>query len=463
MKLTTLCEQLTQLLPEGKIKTDPQALQAYGTDWTSQYVPNPAVIVFPKTIQELQQITLFANQHRLPLVPSGGRTGLSGGAVACNQEIVVSFDLMNQISEVNLCEATIKCQAGVVTQQLQEAAAAHNLYYPVDFASSGSSQIGGNIATNAGGIKVIHYGHTRQWVAGLTVVTGKGDILELNKGLVKNATGYDLRHLFIGSEGTLGFIADATIRLTRSPLNPTVLVLGLNAIAPMLDVLQCFRQQLDLTACEFFSNDALQLVMRKHKVAAPLNEAAPFYMLLEFDALSETVIELALQLFEECLNQQWITDGVMSQNASQAASLWQLRELLPESLSEFTPYKNDISVLTMHIPNLVTDLNQIITQHYADFDIIWFGHIGDGNMHLNILKPSGMERSTFTNICEQVNEQIFATIAKYDGSISAEHGIGLLKKKYLHYTRSAEQVAYLRAIKQVFDPNGIMNPGKIFD
>ena len=210
-----LIEELKALVEPGKVLTDAASLEAYGKDWTKHFAPAPSAIVFPKSIEQVQAIVRWANQHKVALVPSGGRTGLSAAAVAAHGEVVVSFDYMNQILEINEFDRTARCQAGVVTKQLQLAAEEKGLYYPVDFASSGSSQIGGNIGTNAGGIKVIRYGMTRNWISGLKVVTGKGELLELNKGLAKNATGYDLRHLFIGSEGTLGFVVEERISMGK--------------------------------------------------------------------------------------------------------------------------------------------------------------------------------------------------------------------------------------------------------
>lgn len=210
----------------------------------------------------MQAIVRWANAHKVALVPSGGRTGLSAGAVAANGEVVVSFDYMNQILDFNAFDRTVVCQPGVITRQLQAYAEEQGLYYPVDFASSGSSQIGGNIGTNAGGIKVIRYGMTRNWVAGLKVVTGKGELLELNKDLIKNATGYDLRQLFIGAEGTLGFVVEATMRLDRAPRNLTAMVLGTPDFDSIMPVLHAFQGKLDLTAFEFSPTRAWQRFWR---------------------------------------------------------------------------------------------------------------------------------------------------------------------------------------------------------
>ena len=447
----------------GKVLTDPDDLQAYGKDWTKIYPPKPTAIVLPKTTEQVQALVRFANENQVALVPSGGRTGLSAGAVAANGEVVVAFDNMNQVLEVNASDRTVHCQAGVVTEQLQNVAEENGLYYPVDFASAGSSQLGGNLSTNAGGIKVIRYGMSRDWVAGLKVVTGKGDILELNKDLEKNNTGYDLRHLFIGAEGTLGFITEATMKLTRQPDNLTVLVLGLNDLTNTMDVLQTFQKQIDLTAYEFFSHQAMQHVLAHGQVQAPFETEAPYYALLEFEAVSDQVMDDAMALFEQCVESGWVLDGVISQSETQAQNLWQLRERISESIAPRTPYKNDISVVVSKVPGFLTEIDEVVTQHYPDFEIIWFGHIGDGNLHLNILKPEDMAKEDFFEKCQQVNKWVFEIVERYEGSVSAEHGVGMTKKPYLHYTRSEAEIAYMKAIKQVFDPNGVVNPGKIFD
>ncbi|QSP94622.1 FAD-binding oxidoreductase [Marinobacter salinisoli] len=447
----------------GKVLTDPADLETYGKDWTKIYPPKPLAIVLPKTTEQVQALVKFANENQVALVPSGGRTGLSAGAVAANGEVVVAFDNMNQILDFNASDRIVRCQAGVVTEQLQNFAEENDLYYPVDFASAGSSQLGGNLSTNAGGIKVIRYGMSRDWVAGLKVVTGKGDVLDLNKDLEKNNTGYDLRHLFIGAEGTLGFITEATMKLARKPENLTVLVLGLNDLTNTMDVLQTFQKKIDLTAYEFFSHQAMGHVLAHGQVQAPFETEAPYYALLEFEAVSDQVMDDAMELFEQCMENGWVLDGVISQSETQAQNLWQLRERISESIAPRTPYKNDISVVVSKVPGFLQEIEDVVTEHYPDFEIIWFGHIGDGNLHLNILKPEDMANEDFFEKCQQVNKWVFEIVERYQGSVSAEHGVGMTKKPYLQYTRSDSEIAYLRGIKQVFDPNGIMNPGKIFD
>ncbi|HBX55575.1 FAD-binding oxidoreductase [Pseudomonas sp. UBA2684] len=457
-----LIEELKTLVEPGKLLTDADSLNAYGKDWTKHFAPAPSAIVFPKSIEQVQAIVRWANQHQVALVPSGGRTGLSAAAVAANGEVVVAFDYMNQVLGFNEFDRTVVCQPGVITEQLQTFAEEQGLYYPVDFASAGSSQIGGNIGTNAGGIKVIRYGMTRNWVAGLKVVTGTGELLELNKDLIKNATGYDLRQLFIGAEGTLGFVVEATMRLDRAPQNLTAMVLGAADFDSIMPVLHAFQNKLDLTAFEFFSDKALAKVMGRGDVPAPFATDCPFYALLEFEASSEQVAEAALATFEHCVEQGWVLDGVMSQSEQQLHNLWKLREYISETISHWTPYKNDISVTVSKVPAFLHDIDAIVTQHYPEFEIVWFGHIGDGNLHLNILKPENLSKDEFFAKCATVNKWVFETVQKYNGSISAEHGVGMTKRDYLHYSRGEAEIGYMKAIKAVFDPNGIMNPGKIF-
>lgn len=457
-----LIDELKTLVEPGKVLTDADSLNTYGKDWTKHYAPAPSAIVFPKSVDQVQAIVRWANERKVALVPSGGRTGLSAAAVAAHGEVVVSFDYMNQILEFNEMDRTVVCQPGVITAQLQQYAEDKGLYYAVDFASAGSSQIGGNIGTNAGGIKVIRYGMTRNWVAGLKVVTGKGDLLELNKDLIKNATGYDLRHLFIGAEGTLGFVVEATMRLERQPTNLTAMVLGTPDFDSIMPVLHAFQDKLDLTAFEFFSDKCLDKMLARGDIPAPFETRTPFYALLEFEATTEERAEQALATFEHCVNEGWVVDGVMSQSEQQLQNLWKLREYISETISHWTPYKNDISVTVSKVPAFLADIDAIVTNNYPDFEVLWYGHIGDGNLHLNILKPEALSKEAFFDKCAAVNKWVFETVEKYNGSISAEHGVGMTKRDYLTYSRSEAEIAYMKAIKAAFDPNGIMNPGKIF-
>lgn len=456
-------EQLRAIVGAERVLTGTEDLANYGRDWTRFYPPSASAIVLPGSVEEVQAIVKLANREGVALVPSGGRTGLSGAAVATNGEVVVAFDRMNRILDFNATDQAVVCEAGVVTEQLQVFAAEQGLYYPVDFASAGSSQLGGNIGTNAGGIKVIHYGMTRNWVLGLKVVTGAGELLELNHGLVKNNAGYDLRQLFIGAEGTLGFVVEATMALCRKPADLRVMVLGVPEFSTLMDVLATYKQQLDLTAFEFFSDAALEKVVTHQDLQRPFATATPYYALLEFECLTEGNIDTAMQLFEHCVEQGWVLDGTLAHSEQQSRNLWRLREDISETISRWTPYKNDLSVKVSRVPAFIAEVDRLVQDNYPDWEVIWFGHIGDGNAHLNILKPEALPLESFVQQCEAVSEAVFDIVSRYQGSVSAEHGVGLVKKAYLEHSRSAAEIALMRQVKQVFDPNNIMNPGKIFD
>jgi FAD/FMN-containing dehydrogenase len=457
-----LLDGIRAFIEPAHVRADPDSCLNYGRDWTRLYAPNPLAVVLPGSVEQVQQLVRYANEHRLALVPSGGRTGLSGAAVAYRGELVVSLERMNRILDFDPVDRSITCQAGAVTEAVQSYAREQGLHYPVDFASRGSSQIGGNIATNAGGIKVVRYGLTRDWVTGLKVVTGHGDLLDLNRGLIKNASGYDLRHLFVGSEGTLGIIVEATLKLTRPLREPSVMVLGVPDLNGIMAIYQLLRSKLELSAFEFFSELALRHVLKKG-LHRPFDTETSYYVLTEFENPGESHTDEALALFEHCAEQGWLTDGVISQSETQAKELWRLREDISESISEHQPYKNDIAVRISRVPALLEEIDALLAREYPDFEVLWYGHIGDGNLHINILKPANMEPATFARRCGTVSEHLFAALQRHGGSISAEHGVGLTKKPYLHYTRDETEIGYLQAIKRVFDPNGIMNPGKVFD
>lgn len=453
--------QIDFLKPE-QIKTDSDSIKYYGKDWTTYFDINAKAILFPQTTQDVQNIVRWARDKKIGLIPSGGRTGLSGAAVAKQGEVVVSFEKMNQILEFNSLDQIVTVQAGVITESLQQFAAQKNLYYPVDFAARGSSQIGGNIATNAGGIKVVRYGLTRDWVVGLKVVTGTGEILELNKGLIKNATGYDLRHLFIGSEGTLGFVVEAQIRLTSPPPPLQVLIMGAQELDAIMQIFSHFKKDCTLTAFEMFSEKALQKVIASTGLSRPFSSEANYYVLAEVEIKSEIDQNSVLEVFEKCLEMGLVTDGAISQSEAQAKNFWRLREDISESLAKYSPYKNDISVTISKVPSFMQDLEKILKQAYPSWEVVWFGHIGDGNLHINILRPDNLSKEQFVKECQQVDNLVFTAVKNNDGSISAEHGVGLTKKPFLSYSRTSSEIEIMRGIKNIFDPDNIINPGKVF-
>ncbi len=456
-------KDLSSFLESSQITTEPGNLTEYGRDWTKYLAPKPAAVVFPKSTEEVVQLVKWARRQKIALVPSGGRTGLSGGAVALNGEVVVSMQKMNRILEFDPTDQTVTAEAGVVTETLQKFAEEKGLMFPVDFASRGSSHIGGNVATNAGGIKVLRFGLIRNWVAGLEVVTGTGEVLQLNNGLVKNATGYDLRHLMIGSEGTLGLITKVTLSLCRPTAAPALFAFGVADLAAVMKIYHAFKQSLSLLAFEMFTDLALKHVLAHHTdLKRPFQESHPYYLLVEIETQGENVLEKAMEIFEQGLEQGWIQDGIQAQTPQQARDLWRLREDISEATAPYTPYKNDISVRISKVPEFLREMDEILRTQYPHFETVWFGHIGDGNLHINILKPTDMPTEQFLSECKRVDEHMFRMIEKFRGSVSAEHGVGLTKKPYLSHTRSLAEIEIMKGIKRVFDPDGLLNPGKIF-
>ena len=452
---------LSQLLPGLRLLTDPADLEHYGRDWTRRWTPAPLAIALPAAADEVQAIVRWARATGVGIVPSGGRTGLSGGAVAADGELVLSLERMNKVLGFDPVDRTLTVQAGIALEAVHNAAREHGLVYPVDFAARGSCSIGGNIATNAGGIRVIRYGNTREWIAGLKIVTGTGELLDVGRGLVKNSSGYDLRHLAVASEGTLGVIVEATLRLADPPPPTSVMLLALPDFESLMRVFATLRAKLRLEAFEFFTDRALYHVVA-HGAYRPFEEDHAYYVVAEF-AAGEAGEAAALGAFESCVGEGWVLDGVISQSDAQAAQLWRLREGITESLAKYVPYKNDVSVRVSAMPAFLADAQSLLAAQYPQFDVVWFGHIGDGNLHINVLKSEGMDQAAFVADCERVTKLLAAALQAHGGSISAEHGIGLVKKPYLSSTRSAAEIDLMRGIKRVLDPDGVMNPGKLFD
>lgn len=453
-------EELTKLPDSIQTSEKPEDLLEYGKDWLNQWKGRASVVLFPKNTKDLVSIVLWARKYNYSLIPSGGRTGLSGGAVALQKEAVVSFDKMNQILDFSPLDQTVCVSAGCITKDIQDFARSKGFYFPISFAAEGSSQIGGNIATNVGGVHVLRYGSMRSRVLGLELVTGAGEVLNLGRGLVKNAVGYNLKDLIIGSEGTLAFVSKAVLSLVSPPDKTQVFLMSLEKPDHLLTLFKEFRESIQPLAFEFWTDEALKYVLSHGELHFPLSQRSPFYILAEIE---ERETEKALAVFEKAFEKNIVKDGVLSQSSDQAQKLWALRENISESISPYHPYKNDISVRVSKMTDFLKELEALLKKHYPEFENIVFGHIGDGNLHINILKPKGWEREAFIKECEKVNTILFELVQKYEGSISAEHGVGLLKKPYLQYTCSQEELALMKSLKKIFDPDNILNPGKIFD
>lgn len=461
-------KELQNVLGPEKVSIHPDDLRKYGKDWLEDYIPNPLCICFPSNIDEVQKIVILCRSQRLAVVPSGGRTGLSGGATAMKGEVIISLEKMRALGAVDTLSRTVTCEAGVITEKVQEAANEAGLYFPVDFGSKGSSHIGGNVSTNAGGIRVLRYGSIRSWVLGLEVVTGTGEILALNGSLVKNNTGYDLVQLFVGSEGTLGIITKVTLKLTNPPAYPMrafCSVTNLNAVQEIF--VETRKNFPDISAFELIDKIALDAIARDGK-RSPIPLDTDYYLVLEIPESTPTMREeflkfLSYHLEHDTIRNSLLSNAVMSESQEQAHYFMALREEMVESLAkQHTLHKNDVAVPVADVIPFAQELKRLVAENYPGWLVSIFGHVGDGNLHVNVLKPEEVPTEAFFLTCREIDKKVFALVKKYRGSVSAEHGVGLKKKEYLSFSRSQAEIDIMRGIKKVFDPDGIMNPGKIF-
>lgn len=454
-----------KVFQKGDSGMDEATFLSFGIDRTKAFKPDFEILVFPESTDDVAKIIQYAYSHDISVVPSGGRTGYAAGAVAKNKEIVISMNKMDKVLDFDPFLGSMTVGAGMITKTVHNEAEERGMYFPVDFAATGSSHIGGNIATNAGGVRVVQYGLIRDWVLGLKVVTGKGEILEFNGEILKNNTGYDLKNLFIGSEGTLGIITECTLKLTKTPGEIRVLLVSLPGFPQILNLFkETHNFHLPLLAFEFLTDYCLDKVMHHLGLNQPLESRSPYYVLMEFECKTDAEEEDLMNFLGMISEKELITDGSIAQNTRQNQSFWKYREGISESLSlGHTVHKNDISLPLRNMEIFVSEMNSLLEKEYPGFEIALFGHVGDGNLHLNIVKPNGMDDTLFFKSCKDVDPKMFQLIKQYHGSISAEHGIGLLKKDFLGFSRSEIELNLMSGIKKVFDPKGIMNPGKVIN
>jgi FAD/FMN-containing dehydrogenase len=451
---------LADALPSDLLSDDADEVVAYGRDWTRAHRPAPAGLARPRGADEVVALVRLARRFGVALVPSGGRTGLAGGAVAAAGELVVSLERMARIGEVDRLAGTIWCEAGAITERVHQRCAAAGLIWPIDLAARGSSTIGGNLATNAGGVRVIRYGHARRWLRGLEAVTATGERV-VQPALEKNNSGLDLAQLYVGTEGTLGIITAATLALAPRPGRLDVLLFALDGIAPALAILGAARARgLIPAAFELWTARCAHHVRAASGLAPPLGEAAA-YALLELEDAAPAALE---GFAPTALALDGVRDGVLAEGEAERRALWQLRERITESLARTGPvHKNDVALPLDRLGEFVVKLEALTAARRPGWELCLFGHAGDGNLHVNTLKPPGLDADAFFAAAHAADHEVFALVQALGGSISAEHGIGLVKKPYLSYVRGPHELEVMRAVKRALDPDGIMNPGKIFD
>ena len=439
---------LQQVVGEAHVLTDD--LAGYGTDWTGRFIGTPSVVVRPANTSEVSHILQLCSKFNIAVVPQGGNTGLVGGTLASEGHVIVSTRRLNSLGPVDAASQQISVGAGVTVEQVHEAAKSHGLRYAVDFGARGSATIGGTIATNAGGINVLRFGSTRHQVVGIEAVLPNGDVIEHMAGLIKDNTGYDIASLLCGSEGTLGIVSAARLRLLPLHASRTTVLLGCDSTEEVVHVVQRIRQQFDsLDAAELFYADGANLVAKAFNVAIPF--VAPVYLLLEFSA----DVDLASDIERHLAESNFVGLSAVAQDELGRARLWRLREEHTAAISTHgVPHKFDVTVAVSDLPKFIVKTRQRISETNAVWKAFIFGHAADGNMHVNVLGPSATD--------ELVDEVVLQVVAEFKGSISAEHGIGSAKKKWLSLSRTQNEIAMMKAIKGAIDPQGMMNPNTLF-
>ena len=444
-------------------------LSAYELDWRKRYRGRALAVVRPASTDEVAQVVRTCAARGVPLVAQGGNTGLVGASVpdGSGTQVLLNLARMNRIRAIDTANLTMTVDAGCVLQAVQEAAAVQGLLYPLSLAAEGSCTVGGNLATNAGGTQVLRYGNARELCLGLEVVTASGEVWHGLSGLRKDNTGYDLRDLFIGSEGTLGIITAATLKLYPQPVAVSTALASLASLDSAVALLQLAQARLGagLTGFEVMHRYALGLVRRHFpQLAQPLPEAEWTVLLEQSDSESEAHARQGFEaVLEAALERGLIHDAAVASSLEQSATMWQLRESIPLAQSlEGLNIKHDISLPISAIPGFVATTDLALQQAFPGARLVNFGHLGDGNLHYNVQAPASGDAAAFLRDCEPaVNALVFDAVMAHGGSISAEHGIGALKRDALAARKSPVALQMMRAIKQALDPQGLMNPGRL--
>lgn len=468
MSAETLLEQLVAVVGKANVLTDAADMAPHLIDWRRRYRGAARCVVRPACTAEVSAVVRVCADAGVAIVPQGGNTSHCGASIPDpnGEAIVLSLSRMNRIRAIDIANNTITVEAGCVLQTLQTAAAEAGRLFPLSLAAEGSCQIGGNLSTNAGGVQVLRYGNTRELTLGLEVVLPSGEVWNGLRGLRKDNTGYDLKQLFIGAEGTLGIITAAVMKLFPLPRATATAWLAIEsphaAVRLLGDLQAAFGAT--LTACELVSDVSLAMVLKHIPGAQPPLSNSPWYLLVELSGASdEGELAAAMERFlGQALEGETISDAVLAQSGEQAARLWALRENISEAQKiEGISIKHDISVPVSRIGDFVDQADAALKKAFPGIRIVAFGHVGDGNLHYNQSKAESGENDEFIALQPQVNEIVHDLVHRLGGSISAEHGIGQLKRDELRRYKSPLEMEMMRAIKRAFDPRGLMNPGKV--
>ena len=466
--LSSEINKFRKIVGNKNVITDKNDMQKYLKEWRGVYTGVAGAIVKPKSTEEVSNILKFAYRKNISCIPQGGNTGLVGGQIPFNKNhIVISLERLNKIREINPTDQSVTVEAGLILSDLQKKCDENNLIFPLSLASEGSCSLGGNIASNAGGVAVLYYGNTRELVMGLEVVLSDGSIINNLKTLIKDNTGYSIKDLFIGSEGTLGVITAATLKVFPKPKNMYTALLSVDSPKQSIEILNYIRNNLSipLTAFELMNNFSIELV-NKHmdKASIPI-EKFKWLILVEFSSIevSKNEKDKIENLLSEILHQNLAKDIFISQSSKQAKDMWYIRESISEAQKkEGGSIKNDISIPIKDISKFINNAEKISKKVIPGSRSVIFGHIGDGNIHFNISQPVKSDRDKFIKKDKKLRKKINDLTIELNGSISAEHGIGLTKKADLKKYMKKD-VELFKLIKKSFDPKNIMNPGKIID
>lgn len=463
-----LIEQLRTVVGSDNVLTTAHDMASHLTDWRGRYHGDALCVVRPCSTADVSAVVRLCAQAGVAMVPQGGNTSHCGASIPdkSGEAVLISLSRMNQIRSLDAANNTMTVEAGCVLQTLQEAASAAGRLLPLSLAAEGSCQIGGNLSTNAGGVQVLRYGNTRELTLGLEVVLPNGDVWNGLRGLRKDNTGYDLKHLFIGAEGTLGIITAAVMKLFPLPQATVTSWLAIDspqtAVTLLGDLQTAFGAM--LTACELVSDVSLGLVLKNIVGAqAPLSTSS-WYLLVELSGAGEEVVlrNKMESVLEYMLENGTISDAVVAQSVEQTKRLWTLRESISEAQKiEGVSIKHDISVPISRIGEFVERADAALKRAFPGIRIVTFGHVGDGNLHYNQSKAEAGENAEFIAAQPRVNEIVHDLVHELGGSISAEHGIGQLKREEILRYKSPLEMTMMHAVKKAFDPQGLMNPGKV--
>jgi FAD/FMN-containing dehydrogenase len=464
-----LLQTLRDTLGTAHVLTAAEDRAAYETDWRRRWHGRAMAVVRPGSTEETAAVLRACAAHGVSIVPQGGNTGLVGGGVpdGTGEQILLSTRRMNVVREIDTDNLTITVEAGCVLQQVQEAAAAHGLLFPLSLAAEGSCTIGGNLATNAGGTQVLRFGNTRDLCLGLEIVTPPGEVWSGLSGLRKDNTGYDLRGLFIGSEGTLGIITAATMKLYPQPAATLTALAACPSLEACVALLRMARRHLDagLTGFEVMNRFSLELVYRHFPSLPRPLPGAVWTVLLELSEPQGTVTAQARleALLSEALEAGQVQDAAVASSLAQARAMWHLRESIPlAQAQEGLNIKHDIALPVSAIATFCDRTDAALARHLPGVRLVNFGHLGDGNLHYNVQAPPQADPAAFLDRHEHdVNTIVYDAVQAFGGSISAEHGIGQLKRDELPLRKSGVALAMMRQIRQALDPAGLMNPGRV--